>query len=165
MQYRQCNTWPGVLWLRSFLLELPQNGIPVPKRVGVLIFVMNCTSLSAFVGDCKNVRGMSNVRLPSTVTFYLNRMSPLIHCRISTVLRISISATVLLRDISWHPSACPDSFLYTMFTHRLSFTYFPNRSFVVSLISDTTQVQRVLKAYLNKTLKTREKRRRGRRGG
>jgi hypothetical protein len=35
-----------------------------------------------------------------------------------------------------------------MFTH--SFTHFSNRSSAVSLISDNTQVQRVLKAYLNK---------------
>ena len=139
-----------MLWSRSSLPELPQNGIPVPKRVGVSIFVMNCTSLSAFVGDCKNVRGMSNIRLPSTVTPYLNRMSPLIHCGINTVLGISISATVLLIEISSHPSACPDSFLYTMFTHRLSFPHLPNRSSAVSLISDTTQEQRILKAYLNK---------------
>jgi hypothetical protein len=72
------------------------------------------------------------------------------------VLGISISGKVLT-DISWHPSTCPDSFLYTMFTHRLPFTYFPNRSFVISLISDTTQAQRVLKDYLNKTLKAKEK--------
>jgi hypothetical protein len=37
----------------------------VLKRVGVLIIVMNCVLLSAFVGgctDCKNMHGMNNIK-------------------------------------------------------------------------------------------------------
>jgi hypothetical protein len=41
----------------------------VPKHVGILIIVMNCILLSAFVGgysDCKNMHGM-NIKIPQQV--------------------------------------------------------------------------------------------------
>jgi hypothetical protein len=43
----------------------------VPKHVEVLIIVMNCILLSAFVGgyiDCKNMHGMNNIKyIPSVL--------------------------------------------------------------------------------------------------
>jgi hypothetical protein len=56
---RQCHTQTNVVGLYSFVLYLPENGTPMPKHVGVSIIVMNCISLSAFVGGCidyKNAR-------------------------------------------------------------------------------------------------------------
>jgi hypothetical protein len=53
----------NVVGLYSFALQLPEDDTLVPKHVGVLIIVMNCILLSAFVGgytDCKNMHGMSN---------------------------------------------------------------------------------------------------------
>jgi hypothetical protein len=50
--------------LYSFVLQLPEDGNPVPKRVGVLIIVMNCILFSAIIDvsiDLKNVHGVDNI--------------------------------------------------------------------------------------------------------
>jgi len=36
------------------VLQLPEGGIPVPEYEGVLLIVMNCILLIAFVGGCIN---------------------------------------------------------------------------------------------------------------
>ena len=51
---------------KLFLLLYPEDGIWVPKHVGVFICVMYITSLRAFVGnfiDCRNMGGMNNVKI------------------------------------------------------------------------------------------------------
>ena len=53
-----------MLGLYSFVLELPEDGSPVPKHVGVLILV-NSIVLSALVGkyiDCKNMHSRNNIK-------------------------------------------------------------------------------------------------------
>jgi hypothetical protein len=41
-----------VLGLYSFVLQLPDDGTPVPKHVGVLIIIINCILFIALVGEC-----------------------------------------------------------------------------------------------------------------
>ena len=50
-----------MLGLCSCVLQLHEDGTPVPKHVGVLMLVMNSILLSAIFGgyiDCKNMRGL-----------------------------------------------------------------------------------------------------------
>jgi hypothetical protein len=49
---RAANICINVLGLSSFVQGLPEDGTPVPKHAGVLITVMDCILLSAFVGGC-----------------------------------------------------------------------------------------------------------------
>jgi hypothetical protein len=62
-----------LLRVYSFVLNLPENGTPVPKRVRVLINVINCSLLSAFVRgyiDFKNMKSMNNITLQHIVQPY-----------------------------------------------------------------------------------------------
>ena len=48
-----------------YTVQLPEDGIWVPKHVGVFICVIYIVSWSAFVGkyiDCRNMNGISNIQ-------------------------------------------------------------------------------------------------------
>ena len=50
--------------LYGLVLYFPEDGTPVPKHVGVLIIVISCILLSAFVGgciDCKYMHSTDNI--------------------------------------------------------------------------------------------------------
>ena len=60
--------------LYSFVLKLPVDGTPVPKRVVVLIIVTNCISFSAFVAvsiDRNNMHGVDHIELHITCSVYV----------------------------------------------------------------------------------------------
>jgi hypothetical protein len=63
-----------------FVLQLPQEGTPLQKHVGVLIIVIKYILLNTFLSGCcdsKIMRGMNNTKFPSLLSLFATELQKL----------------------------------------------------------------------------------------